>query len=67
MREHLTARICLKGLDARKFSCAKIPTITVLRGACKAICPKTGTASILVLRHTLHLHDHGFGKLGQCE
>ena len=29
MRENLTARICLKGLDAQKFSCAKISTFTV--------------------------------------
>ena len=31
MRENLTARICLIGLDARKFSCAKISTFTVFR------------------------------------
>ena len=30
MRENLTARICLIGLDARKFSCAKISTFTVV-------------------------------------
>ena len=30
MRENLTARIFLIGLDARKFSCAKISTFTVL-------------------------------------
>ena len=30
MRENLTARICLKGLDARKFICAKISTFTVV-------------------------------------
>ena len=29
MRENLTARIFLIGLDARKFSCAKISTFTV--------------------------------------
>ena len=29
MRENLTAQICLIGLDARKFSCAKISTFTV--------------------------------------
>ena len=29
MRENLTARTCLMGLDARKFSCAKISTFTV--------------------------------------
>ena len=29
MRETLTAQICLIGLDARKFSCAKISTFTV--------------------------------------
>ena len=33
MRENLTARICVIGLDARKFSCAKISTFTVV------ICP----------------------------
>ena len=31
MRENLTVRICLKGLDAQKFSCAKISTFTVDR------------------------------------
>ena len=31
MRENLTARICVIGLDARKFSCAKISTFTVYR------------------------------------
>ena len=30
MREDLTAQLCLIGLDARKFSCAKISTFTVL-------------------------------------
>ena len=30
MRENLTAQICLIGLDARKFSCAKISTFTVV-------------------------------------
>ena len=30
MRENLTAQICLIGLDAQKFSCAKISTFTVL-------------------------------------
>ena len=29
MRKKLTARICVIGLDARKFSCAKISTFTV--------------------------------------
>ena len=29
MRENLTARIFLMDLDARKFSCAKISTLTV--------------------------------------
>ena len=29
MRENITARICVIGLDARKFSCAKISTFTV--------------------------------------
>ena len=31
MRENLTARICVIGLDARKFSCVKISTFTVLK------------------------------------
>ena len=31
MRENLTARIFLIGLDARKFSCAKISTFTVVQ------------------------------------
>ena len=30
MRENLTARICVTGLDARKFSLAKISTLKVL-------------------------------------
>ena len=30
MRENLTAQICLKGLDAQKFSCAKISTFKVI-------------------------------------
>ena len=30
MRENLTARICVLGLDARKFICVKISTFTVL-------------------------------------
>ena len=29
MRENLSTRICVLGLDARKFSCAKISTFTV--------------------------------------
>ena len=29
MSENLTARICLIGLDARKFSCSKLSTFTV--------------------------------------
>ena len=35
MRENLTARIFLIGLDARKFSCAKISTFTVIGYASK--------------------------------
>ena len=31
MRENLTARICVIGLDARKFSCAKISMFTVTK------------------------------------
>ena len=31
LRENLTVRIFLIGLDARKFSCAKISTFTVLK------------------------------------
>ena len=34
MRENLTARICLIGLDARKFSCAKISMFTVVNERC---------------------------------
>ena len=34
MRENLTARMCLIGLDVRKFSCAKISTFTVYNCAC---------------------------------
>ena len=34
MRENLTARICLIGLDARRFSCAKISTFTVCTASC---------------------------------
>ena len=30
MRDNLTARICVIGLDARKFSCAKISMFTVV-------------------------------------
>ena len=34
MRENLTAQICVIGLDARKFSCAKISTFTVCMYVC---------------------------------
>ena len=30
MRENLSTRKCHQGLDARKFSCAKISTLTVI-------------------------------------
>ena len=31
MRENLSTRKCHQGLDARKFSCAKISTFTVIK------------------------------------
>ena len=60
MRENLTARICLIGLDAEKFSCAKISTFTVTR-ASSPLCEDRITTSILYYQRiessgrTMHL------------
>ena len=49
VRENLTLQICLLGLDARKFSCAKISTFTVFAIHVMQIYRKTRTSFILIL------------------